>query len=173
MSGGSFRLFEARGVTPLGRGFWVAGQHAASDGYAKDTDFRTDRLAGGYSNRLVRTSVDATLGGEARDFGAWGFYSSRYPNQYEETHTLLATLLVRQRFGSREVALRSMARQHKDHYIIERDHPSFYENFLRTRSGLAQVSMRGLDHGVDWATGVEGETQVLDSARLRWSPPNR
>ena len=166
LSGGSFRLFEARGATPLGKGFWVAGQHAASDGFAKDTDFRTDRLAGGYSRRSDETSVDATLGGEARDFGAWGFYSSRYPNQYEETDTLLAIFVVRHRFGSRELAWRSMARQHKDHYILERDHPSFYENFHRTRSGLSQISIRGLDHGVDWATGVEGETQILDSARL-------
>ncbi len=166
LSGGSFNLFEARGATPLGKGFWVAGQHAASDGHAKDTDFRTDRFAGGYSRRSVGTSVDATLGAQASDFGAWGFYSSRYPNQYEETDTLLATFAVRHRIGSRELAFRSMARQHEDHYILERDRPAFYENFHTTRSGLAQVSLRGLDRGFDWAAGVEGEVQSLDSARL-------
>ncbi|MCF0177075.1 MAG: TonB-dependent receptor, partial [Bacteroidales bacterium] len=64
-----------------------------SDGYMTNTDFTNYN---GYARGKIYIGnagmLDIQAGGQRRNFGANGFYSLKYPNQYEATATALASV---------------------------------------------------------------------------------
>lgn len=64
-----------------------------SDGYRPCTDFRNTNLYSRfrYREKSIGT-IDAQIGYQNRAFGANGFYSLKYPEQFEETSTSLASI---------------------------------------------------------------------------------
>ena len=77
-----------------------AGSYRASDGYTRNTDFRNYNafVRAGYDSRRAGY-FDFQSGWQTRDFGANGFYSLQYPDQYEATRTFLSSLRWQKSLG--------------------------------------------------------------------------
>ena len=77
-----------------------AGSYRASDGYTRNTDFRNYNafVQVGYDSRRAGY-FDFQSGWQTRDFGANGFYSLQYPDQYEATRTFLSSLRWQKSLG--------------------------------------------------------------------------
>ena len=104
---------------------------SSSRGYIDNTDFRISNIYYRGNLNFAGTLFDAQIGFQKKDFGASGFYSPRFPNQYEEAGTWLASLKMTT--GNKlRVSPVVYWRHRKDHYLLDRENPDFYENFHQT-----------------------------------------
>jgi vitamin B12 transporter len=157
LTGGEHGLLRSHIHASLAKdplGVWVSAGRVASEGYAADTDFdlRNAYLRAGYNDG--QTMVDVQAGVQDKKFGAAGFYSPRFPNQYEETGLWFASL--RASTGSK-VRISPVAywRHRSDHYLLDRDNPSFYENYHLT-------DIQGIQLNMSWKTGKIFHTVGVD-----------
>ena len=67
-----------------------------------------------------------------RSFGANGFYSSSFPDQWESVQTTLASLSHTLTLDNFYLNTRGYFRRNKDEYVLKRNEPSFYQNFHTT-----------------------------------------
>jgi iron complex outermembrane receptor protein len=101
---------------------------ASSDGYMTDTDFSLYNVYYRGQYNYETTSLDVQGGYQDKHFGAAGFYSPRFPNQYEETGTWFGS--VKATTGGRlKVSPVFYWRRKNDHFLLNRDNPAFYENY--------------------------------------------
>ncbi len=79
---------------------FAAGSFRGSDGYRENTEFENYN---GYVRATYDTDnagfFDAQIGFQDRAFGANGFYSLKFPNQFEKTKTALGSLRWVKQFG--------------------------------------------------------------------------
>jgi vitamin B12 transporter len=165
-AGGEHGRASLAASVPLRGGAWAAAEHDRSDGFRPGTDFETTRGSAGWSGTLGEWALRSALSREEREYGAFGYYSLRFPNQWEANGISLFTAEGRRDAGSARLALRAGAREHSDHFILDRERPAFYENRHRTRSAFVQGTISGAAGNAAWAAGVEGERSVLASERL-------
>jgi iron complex outermembrane receptor protein len=137
-----------------------------SDGYRENTDFdittvsaRTG-LTGGDAG-----AVNASVNYVEKKFGANGFYSTKYPNQWEHTKTFAAILGGRIVAGT-PISVDAFYRRNNDYYILKRDDPKFYENTHTTNSfgGEAQTTL--LSAAGLTALGADAAKDEIESTRL-------
>lgn len=70
-----------------------AGSYRRSDGYRPSTDFSNINAYARATYITPRSgTIDAQAGWQKRDFGAGGFYSLAFPDQYEKTATALGSV---------------------------------------------------------------------------------
>ncbi len=102
-----------------------------SNGYAHNTDFSIGNI--NYEGGLKFSPLNIFWQGgiSAKAFGANDFYSPVFPDQYEETETSFGSLGFETK-GNLKLKAHAWYRQHKDHFLLKRDEPSFYENFHKT-----------------------------------------
>lgn len=140
---------------------------------SESSGFRDDRE---HAEKAVRASlrletpagpVTLSGGGASRAFGAWGFYGTRYPNQYEETRSRSLRLSADLDLGRGWTLAPSLsARDHRDDFVLERTDPSFYRNLHDTdRSAVRLVARRPLLGG-SLALGGETGRDAIDSTNL-------
>ena len=104
---------------------------SSSEGYMKNTDHHLQNVY--YRGNLIHeeASIDFQAGYQHKKFGAGGFYSPRFPDQFEEASVWLASLKVS---TGKIIKITPSVywRRRKDHFLLVRDNPEFYENFHRT-----------------------------------------
>ncbi len=103
----------------------------SSDGFTENTDYKINHLyyQGGLIFKPIDISWQAGINGKA--FGANDFYSPSFPEQYEETSTRFGSLAMSSK-GKIHFSGSAYWRSHKDHFLLKRDEPSFYENYHLT-----------------------------------------
>ena len=119
--------------------FLSAGR-SSSSGYMKNTDHTLYNVY--YRGRLEKdiTSFDFQAGFQDKRFGAGGFYSPKFPGQYEETGTWFSSLKIST--GDKvKVSPFIYWRRKNDHFLLDRDNPDFYENFHVTDIIGSQVNI--------------------------------
>lgn len=163
---GQHGLWSVQAALPLCAGAWLSVGSATHDGYRPDTELDARRATLGWSGRAGGWSLRTSLGAEAKRFGAWAYYSSRYPNQWEETDTGLLTFAATRPVGTATLTLRTGVRQHHDTFVLDRARPEWYQNRHRSRTAQGQAVLSGESAGVRWVAGAEGEGQELASSRL-------
>lgn len=135
-------------------GLYISAATASSDGYAPDTDFsmRNAYLRARYSEG--ENMADFQAGWQAKRFGAAGYYSPRFPNQYEETGMWFASLRAS---AGKKVRVSPVAywRHRSDQFILERSSPGFYRNFHLT-------DILGVQLNIGWKTGKVFHTVGAD-----------
>ena len=142
-------------------------------GRSESSGFRYDREHSvGTLRASVRVDTGAgpvTFSGGAadRDFGAYAFYGTRFPNQQESTRTrtlaLAADLAVG---GGWTLAPSASLRRHHDDFVLERTDPGFYRNVHDTdRTTFRLVARRSLLGGT-LAFGAEAGGDAIDSTNL-------
>ena len=142
-------------------------------GRSESSGFRYDREHSvGTLRAAVRVDTAAgpvTLSGGAadRDFGAYAFYGTRYPNQQESTRTRTLSLSADLSLGGGwSLAPSASLRRHHDDFVLERTNPSFYRNVHDTdRTSFRLVARRALLGGT-LAFGAEGGGDSIESTNL-------
>jgi vitamin B12 transporter len=142
-----------------------------SNGYIPDTDFKMKnafyRLNYGQHNTLL----DFQAGFQDKRFGAAGFYSPRFLNQYEETGLWFASF--RASTGDKVKISPSVYWRHRrDHYLLERDNPGFYENFHLTDVIGSQFNISWRMHRVTSTVGIDIRSENILSNNIGFDRPN-
>jgi iron complex outermembrane receptor protein len=110
---------------------FISAGTASSSGYRENTDFS---LYNAYYRAVFQNStsrIDFQGGYQFKEFGAAGFYSPRFPEQFEETGTGFGSIGAST--GTKlKLQSRVYWRRKKDHFLLVRDNPAFYENFHLT-----------------------------------------
>lgn len=134
--GGEYGLYQA-GASLNGKigksSHHIQLSKSASDGYINNTDFEQLHLF--YHNLIPvkNTSLEWQSGYSTRAFGANSFYTPKYPNQFEETRALFAS--IRWKSAIKGFSPVFYWRRHWDRFELFRsDAPSWYSlhNYHRT-----------------------------------------
>jgi vitamin B12 transporter len=101
---------------------------SASDGYMHNTDFEMYNAYYHGNIQQESTLIDIQGGYQHKSFGAGGFYSPRYPEQFETNDTWLASIKISS--GNRlKISPQVYWRRKKDHFQLVRDNQDAPENF--------------------------------------------
>ncbi len=125
LAGGSFGLFKANlsGSFKTGKlKHLLAAEQSRSDGYINNTDFQIHNIF--YSSELIVKSskLSVQLGVSEKGFGANSFYTSKYPNQYEQTKTFFSSVKW-QSEGKLHLTPVIYWRRHQDRFELFRENP--------------------------------------------------
>ncbi len=101
-----------------------------------------------------------------KDFGARYFYTPRYPTEWEETRTQLLFGKRLFNWGNLSFEPGLLVRINYDHYLLDRDRPSFYQNKHQSEVFRLNLPWK-LNFSKSILTfGLEGSYETLDSTRL-------
>lgn len=100
-----------------------------------------------------------------KEFGAFSFYTDKYPNQFEKTKTTFSSLQIKTE-GDISIENKLYWRKHNDEFILFRKNPEWYHNFHKT-------NVFGMDFNIIQKTktgtnviGMEIRTDNIISNRL-------
>mgnify|MGYP003675902412 FL=1 len=104
-----------------------------SNGHWYNSDYQVSNIfyEGGY-NLNEKNELKGMIAYSDRSFGANGFYSSAFPDQWESVQTILASLSHTFTLDNFYLNTRGYFRRNKDEYVLKRNEPSFYQNFHTT-----------------------------------------
>ena len=103
----------------------------SSDGYIKGTDYVLNNFYYQAKSELNDVYTTFNAGINKKDFGAYSFYSTKYPNQFEKTKTTFASLNLNKK-GQLGFNNNIYWRMHDDEFILFRNNPALYQNFHKT-----------------------------------------
>ena len=165
-SAGAYGLLRAGGNISLESGktsHFLSSGITASEGYTHNTDFSGTSLFYQAEKPGKRGIWSFQSGLNTRKFGANGFYSLKYPEQYEATGTLFVSGGYRpSKSPGLSVAL--FLRHHRDRFELIRNNPVVPFNFHRSlTSGLNLNYSRKWTGGTTaWGMDVRNE-QILSN----------
>jgi iron complex outermembrane receptor protein len=139
---------------------------SASDGYRYNTDF--DIINFSYSSSFDFNDGSANLfaGYNDKKFGANGFYSERFPNQWEHTTTKFINFSLNKTSGNISLIPKIYWRRNDDEYLLDYKNPSFYKNIHQTNVYGAEIqSSLTTDFGIT-TIGGEYTKDIIESSNL-------
>lgn len=139
-------------------------QNLSSDGYRSNTDFDNSQLL--YQNELqvLQGSMETMAGLQAKKTGSNGYYTDRFPKQYEETKLGFASLNYQHKNGKLKSKL--LFRAHGDEFLLKRDTPSFSRNTHTSQTLNFDISYGSENKLGHWNTGLEFRQELLTSNSL-------
>ncbi len=105
-----------------------------SGGYRPNTDFTHNQISWQVQQNSQKRTTHILLGAEDKAFGAMGFYTPKFPNQYEQTKTFFASATNKFFFDKHSWTTQAYYRQHHDRFELFRHNlpanqiPSWYKN---------------------------------------------
>lgn len=152
MKAGQYGLYQGHALLNLAGNRWqslISASTSGSQGYRENTDFRNHHAY--YHGQLAgsRWNPQVLLGLNRRAFGANAFYSPRFPQQYEETSTGFAALKGAYGSGRKHWNFQAYLRMNRDHFLLDRQNPAFYQN-----DHLSQVVGADLAYRLSWTGGL-------------------
>ena len=159
------------GTKALGRwSLTAAAAYNRSDGYRPNTDYRHGSLFLQGLRHGGRSDLHLQLGGQFKDFGSAGFYSTTFPDQYEATRTLVFSGQWSVVSGQWRWSASAYGRLHRDRFELFRDGyaddvPSWYTGHNHHLSSLAGAGVRAVRQlGVgEWVAGAEVRREGIRS----------
>lgn len=110
--------------------------------------------------------VTLSGGWAGREYGAYAFYGTRYPDQQESTRTKTARLSADLSAGGWTLSPSFSLRAHHDDFVLERSDPSFYRNVHDTDTVSGRVVARRPFLGGTLAVGLEAGRESISSTNL-------
>ena len=139
----------------------------SSTGYIgkESTDFDINTFS--YKGTINRENqkITVSLGYSDKDFGAYRFYSDIFPNQREQTETLLAYTSAHLKMADLEVMPRIFWRRHDDDFRIEIE-DNWYRNEHQSDAYGAQLDFRFTSGFGTTAVSGEMTFEDLESSNL-------
>ena len=104
----------------------------SSDGYIEGMDYKTNNLF--YQASLEKNNFSSLLNIALIDkkFGAFSFYTPKYPDQYEEIQTGLYSFQFCYEIDNITISNKIFKRSNQDEFILFRENPEWYHNFHKT-----------------------------------------
>ena len=158
VSAGSYGTTNASLLGTKTLGPWTLTATAAyhrSDGHRDNTDYRHGSLFLQARRHTETNDLHLQLGGQLKDFGSAGFYSTTYPDQFEATRTLVASATDNFRLSTFNFQFSIYGRLHRDRFELFRDGyvddvPSWYSghnHHLASIGGARLLATRPLGIG--------------------------
>ena len=121
----------------------TAATYSRSDGYMPNTDYRHGSLL----LQARRQGWHLQLGGQLKGFGSQAFYSTAYPDQYEATRTLVASVSNHFQLSTFRFQLSTYLRLHGDRFELFREGyvdsvPAWYAGHNHHLSSLGGLRLR-------------------------------
>ena len=150
ISAGSYGTANLSLLASKGLGQWTLTASAAyhrSDGHRPNTDYHHGSLFLQAMRHGRNNDLHLQLGGQMKDFGGAGFYSSTYPDQFEATRTLVASATDNFQLSSFNFQVSIYGRLHRDRFELFRDGfvdsvPSWYSGHNHHLSSLGGMHLR-------------------------------
>jgi iron complex outermembrane receptor protein len=140
-------------------------QKAGSDGYMENTDFRMNNFFLQSLWVANKYTLDIQLGAQKKKFGANGFYSAKYPLQYEYNNAYNGNANLN--FGKQLVSRISIFwRKHQDQWVLTRENPTLYQNFHQTDAFGLKTNHRILSKLGKTQIGTEIKSESIWSTSL-------
>ncbi|HEX5854851.1 MAG TPA: TonB-dependent receptor [Thermoanaerobaculia bacterium] len=141
-------------------------ERTENSGFRDDTESASGllRVSGRWDTRAGPVALG--LGYASRNFGAYSFYGTTFPNQQESTRTRTATLSSTLTLGGWTLTPSAFVRAHHDDFVLVRSDPSFYENLHDTVTGLVRAAARHALFGGTLAFGAEAGRETISSTNL-------
>ncbi|WP_394330363.1 TonB-dependent receptor plug domain-containing protein [Nitritalea halalkaliphila] len=168
--GGDFGMRGANAVLSLPVGKYkqtISFSHDASNGHWHNSDFVVNNLF--YEGGITtggKHEWRTMLGYTERDFGANGFYTDAFPDQWEAVSTYLASLSHTYRDGGLYLQTRAYWRRNDDEFRLRREEPEFFTNFHVSDVYALEVNGRYTSSLGSTGFGVEGRSEQLNSTNL-------
>src|ERR1039457_7100508 len=142
LSGGSFGFFNGGlsvHVPYVESDNMLSISKTKSDGYRHNTNFDITTFYYKTNVPFSAGNANVVVGYIEKSFGANGFYTPVFPNQWEQTKTLLVSSSADYSFGKIKLTPKVFWRNNKDHYLLDYTDPSFYMNDHQTNSYGAEL----------------------------------
>lgn len=168
--GGDFGMRGGHIITSLPIGKYrqtLSISHDASDGHQYNSDFKVTNVFYESGFELdERNEFNAMLGFTDREFGANGFYTDAFPDQWESVQTLLSSLSHTYNHNSLYIQTRAYWRRNIDEFRLRRNEPEFFtNNHVSDVLALEVNSSYTSDLGIT-GFGIEGRQESIDSNNL-------
>jgi len=139
----------------------------ASDGYWYNSDYQVTNLNYEASFRLnSKNELKGVIGYTVRDFGANGYYSKSFPDQWEATKTGFVTFSHEYKKDRLNILSRAYFRTNQDEFRLKKNDPSFYTNRHRSEvKGLEVNASFRSKYGIT-GLGLEARDEAIISSNL-------
>ena len=138
-----------------------------SDGHWYNSDFQNKQVSYELAKSFKKQYVLLMLGYSDRQFGANGYYSNKFPDQWESTQNAFAGLRYNINFKKASWVNRLSTRTNRDEFRLKREDPSFYTNhhFSETYS-LESIFSGKFGDNWQYHAGLEQRFERLNSSNL-------
>lgn len=138
-----------------------------SNGYWHNSDFENKQVSYEGGKSFKKQYIVAMLAYADRQFGANGYYSNKFPDQWESTQNAFAGLRYNVNFKKVTWVNRLSARTNRDEFRLKRNDPGFYTNhhFSETYSLESLINGKFLDNW-QYHLGIEQRFELLNSSNL-------
>lgn len=122
-----------------------------------------------YNGQLMlgETRASVILGLSNKAFGANGFYTPNFPEQWEKITTMIGGATFDTPLTDNiDMSLRALARLNDDEFRLKRDDPSFYTNTHSTQQYTAQARLTRSDENRATSLLLEGGSDAITSSNL-------
>jgi vitamin B12 transporter len=168
--GGDFGMRGGNLVAALPIGKYrqtLAISHDAADGHWANSDFKVSNVfyEAGYQVN-AHHELRAMGGYTDRTFGANGFYTDAFPEQWESIQTALAALSHKYQIENLNVQTRAYWRSNWDEFRLKRFEPAFFTNNHQSQVHALEVNAA---YDSKWGTtglGIEGRQEGIVSNNL-------
>lgn len=161
VAAGSYGSYNAMLGANYGVGQWRltgSASYNRSEGYMANSDYEFGNLMlQAACNDSLSGDWNIQLGGQIKNYGANVFYSLAYPNQYEQTRTVIGSVGWERRFGRFGLGASVYNRTHFDHYELIRDYldaPAWYTFHNNHLTAVTGINVKGA-----WYSAI-GKTSV-------------
>ncbi|MFN3802274.1 TonB-dependent receptor plug domain-containing protein [Belliella pelovolcani] len=141
--------------------------HDASNGHWYNSDYKVTNVfyeAGMDLNE--KNEIRAMAGYTDRTFGANGFYTDRFPDQWESIQTILASISHTYDHNDIYIQTRAYWRQNTDEFRLRRNEPEFFTNNHVSDVLALEVNGRYQSNFGTSGFGVEGRSEKISSTNL-------
>ena len=149
LSAGSHGTAKVSLLATKSTGRWshtAAASYGRSDGYMENTDYRMGNVYLQSVRRGERGSWQFQIGGQMKDYGSQAFYSVSYPDQFESTRTLTASVQNITKLGACRIESTLYGRAHSDRFELFREGrveaPAWYGGHNYHLSGIGGLRSR-------------------------------
>jgi vitamin B12 transporter len=145
----------------------LAISHDDSDGHQYNSDYRVSNIfyEGGIDLNDKNT-IRGMLAYADRAFGANGFYSSTYPDQWESIKTTLTSLSHKYESYKFTLNTRAYWRKNTDEYVLRRHEPAFFQNFHTSEVFAVETNGTFVSKLGTTGVGVEVRKEQIQSSNL-------
>lgn len=155
LAGGDFKYFEGQlsGMFNIGNTqHLVSLSRYQSDGYRPNTDYNHSQAMWQISQLKEKNHLQFLLAAEDKAFGANSFYTPKYPDQFEQTHTLFMSLTNKHFWQNLVWTSQAYYRQHHDRFELFRHDlpasqiPVWYKNHNYHMTQVAGAQTNATHH---------------------------
>ena len=146
----------------------ISGSYFQTDGFTNNTDGYTSNILYSVSYSYNKSKIEWISAYQQKAFGANGFYTPKYPDQYEQNDILL--LGLKGEYG-RKIKIKPLVywRRHKDRFELFREHPDWYlfeDRFLVKQNETRDTIQWYKNHNHHISNAYGAQIQTLIKSQL-------